>query len=186
MEQQGFFAAPPADNHDAGVIRRRRVPADVWVTAEINGPYRPKLRHIWSINPDPRLVLWLMMNPSDARIEYTDATIAKCGRLSRRWGYDGMLVGNACDYRHKSPNELLKIARAVSDRNMPAIREMASEAGIIVVAHGRMPRGLEFCGSAMTLMMRSHGYRLHAVKLLSDGCPGHPLYVPEDSVPIPY
>jgi hypothetical protein len=176
----------PADSHDAGVVRRMRVPADVRVTAEINGAYRCKLKHLWSTEPATRLVLWLMMNPSDARIEYTDATIAKCSRLSRRWGFDGLMVGNACDYRHKSPNELLKVARTASDRNMPAIREMADEAQIIVVAHGRLPRGLEFHGSAMTLMLRSYGYKLHAVKLLSDGCPGHPLYVPEDSVPIPY
>lgn len=185
----GQSALFTTDDHDAGVLRRIRVPADVQVTAEINGPYRPKLKHVW--NQDvaiPRMVLWLMTNPSDARLEFTDSTIAKCGRLSRRWGYDGLMVGNACDHRHKNPKELLRVEKPRSDRNIPAIIEMASEARLIVLGYGRMPGHLSLFAEAMVAEIDEAGYsyKLHTVKLLEGRCPGHPLYVPEDSKPVPY
>jgi hypothetical protein len=167
------------------------VPADIEVTAEIDGPYRYKLRHQW--NKGGRLVLWCMMNPSDARIEFTDATVAKCGRLSRRWGFDGLLVGNACAYRHKLPTALLTISDPVGTRNLAAITEMASEAELIIVAHGRLPRGLEIHAQAMVecLLSGPEAHKLRVLKRLPDGCPAHPLgrekgHIAEDSQPIPW
>lgn len=179
------------DNHDAGVLRRIRVPSDVKVTAEINGPYRPKLKHVWGAGN--RYVLWLMTNPSDARLEFTDMTVGKCGRLTRRWGYDGLMVGNACDHRHKNPKELLKVAAPRSQRNLLAILEMATESQLIILAHGRLPGYLKDCAAVMvtTLIAAGFGYKLHVLKLLPDGTPAHPLgrgkgHIPEDSLPIPY
>ena len=174
----------PADTHDAGAKRRIPVPRDVRVEAEINGAYRPKLRHTWGVGG--RYVLWLMMNPSDARIEYTDATVAKCGRLSRRWGFDGLLVGNAADYRHNDPKTLVQVDAPRSERNIPAILEMIAEAEMIVFAYGRLPRGVEYLAHQMreAVFAAGAGDKCFALKLLEDGTPGHPLFVSESSVPV--
>lgn len=177
------------DTHDAGALRNIRVPSDVTVTAEINGAYRPKLKHVWG--KGSRYVLWAMTNPSNARLEYTDPTVSKCGRLSRRWGFDGLLIGNSCDYRHKSPSELLKVPAPVSERNIPAILEMAAAAELIIIAHGRLPGGLQIHAHAMTAALWDAGYKTHALRLLDDGVPSHPLArgkgnIPENCIPIPY
>ena len=89
--------------HDHGCKRLMRVPAHWIVDGEISAceHYRYKLTQRWGPG---KLVLFCMMNPSGADPNVTDMTVAKCARLASRWGYGGIMVGNACAYRATNKN----------------------------------------------------------------------------------
>ena len=177
-----------AGKHDHGCKRIMRVPAGWQVEGEISDceQYRYKLSQRWADGP---LALFCMMNPSGADLEVTDATVSKCARMANGWGYGGLMVANACAYRATDKNRLLEIDDPVGPRNSAAHLEMAAQAGIIVIAHGRLPKGLEHRADTMTQNLRNAGHTLHVLRLLGDGVPTHPLargkgYVPEDTEPV--
>lgn len=170
----------PSTEHDTGCKRLMKVPKDVAVMAKLDGPYRYQLEHRWGMGS---LVMFAMMNPSAADYHYTDATIAKCSRLAKRWGYGGILVGNACAYRATQQKTLLEVPDPVGPHNLENILDMADLAHRVVIAHGRLPGKLQIHATKMSAVLVAAGCRLHALRVLSGNCPAHPLYLPEDIEP---
>ena len=82
------------DKHDPGCRRVMRVPVHWEIDGEFSdcGRYRYKLSQRWAEGPR---VLFCLMNPSGADLRVTDMTVSKCARLAQRWGYGGLMVGNA-------------------------------------------------------------------------------------------
>lgn len=160
--------------HDHGCKRVMRVPADWEVNGEISAceQYRYKLSQRWAPGS---LALFCMMNPSGADLDVTDATVSKCARMATGWGYGGLMVANACAYRATDNKRLLDVNDPVGPRNAAALLEMAAQAGIIIIAHGRLPKGLQHHADKMCEDLRNAGHTLHVLKLLSDGVPTHPL-----------
>jgi hypothetical protein len=184
--QPSLFTTPV---HDSGCKRPIRLPKETRVYATFGGPndcYRYKLEHCWRMG-DSR-ALFAMMNPSAADLEFTDATVAKCGRLAKRWGYDGLFAGNACAYRATDRMRLLEVEDPVGPGNHQALREMAESSDLVIVAHGKLPGDLQKYATQMVEVLRATGKPLHILGLSSDGTPIHPLargkaHVPEDIRP---
>jgi hypothetical protein len=130
-----------------------------------------------------------MMNPSAANSgQYTDHTVMKCGRLAVRWGFMRLLVGNACAYRCTQSKNLLTVDDPVGPDNAQHILDMAAGASRIIIAHGRLPSGLNMHAANMVQCLRTTGKELYVLKLLPDGTPAHPLgrgkgHIPEDIIP---
>lgn len=176
---------PELIEHNTGCKRKLLVPVGTRVSAELDGPYRYKLSHRWEDGP---LVMFAMMNPSDADLIYTDATVAKCTRLAKRWGYGGILVGNACAYRATQQKRLLEVDDPVGPQNCAALIEMSFQASLVIIAHGRLPGKLQCHASTMSNILRESGLELRILKLLSGNIPAHPLgrgkgFIPEDIRP---
>ena len=177
-----------ASKHDHGCKRVMRVPIGWQVDGEISDcdKYRYKLSQRWANGP---LALFCMMNPSGAVLDVTDATVSKCTRMAQGWGYGGLMMANACAYRATDKRRLLEISDPVGPRNGAALLEMAAQAGIIVIAHGRLPKGLQHHADTMSRDLRNAGHTLHVLRLLDDGVPTHPLArgkgcLPDDSKPV--
>jgi hypothetical protein len=67
-----------------GVTARAEVSAD--------GVYRYRLSRWWTEGITG--VTWIMLNPSTASADVDDATIRKCQKFARAWGYGGISVFN--------------------------------------------------------------------------------------------
>jgi len=177
--------------HDPGGKIRIRVRPDIASAAEFGGEgrcYRYKLRRQWAVGS---CALFCLMNPSTASETVDDPTVAKCGRLARRWGHGGLWIANACADRATDRMLLLTVDDPVGPRNHAAILEMAAEAGMVVVAHGRLPGALQRHADAMCRLLLDAGHRLHVLRLAGDGVPMHPLargkaHIPESIQPVPW
>jgi len=175
-------AIDPEDAHDPGA-RRIALPAGWEPTAEFSscGLYRYKLIHRWAPGP---LLLWGMMNPSRAGMRSGDATVNKTGQMARLLGFGGQMIANACAARFTDKDKLLTVEDPVGPRNRDALLEMAAEAGMIVIAHGRLPGGLQVHADGMVRLLREAGHTLHVLRLLDDGTPTHPLARGKGHVPV--
>lgn len=135
------------------------------------------------------MALFGMTNPSGADLRFGDMTVMKTSRIARRLGFGGQWIANSCAYRDVRPKGLLTVSDPVGPRNHAAIAEMAADAGLIVVAHGRLPGQLQRHADAMVTVLRSTGKPLHVLGLTEgDRVPMHPLargknHIPEDVEP---
>lgn len=126
--------------------------------------------------------LWIGMNPSTAAAEVDDPTVSRETRFTRRWGMRNYLKTNVMDYRATHPRMLLEegiVPR--SENNLPAIREFAAGADVIVLAFGALHPRLRRYGEDVVRTLKADGRRLSCLGLTKDGSPRHPLYLRGDS-----
>ncbi|MDK9716685.1 MAG: DUF1643 domain-containing protein [Trichlorobacter sp.] len=174
------------EKHDAGGKSRPAWPMDSSVSARFSecGQYRYELAEIW--DQSKPLVLWILMNPSVACLDYSDPTLRKTGRFSRSWGYGGQLVGNVHAYRATDKCRLLKVADPIGPENDQAILHMASRSNTVVLAYGSPPQALKNRGKEVANLL-GHHLGLSYLKLAKDGItPVHPLYLSANLRPTPY
>ena len=81
-------------------------------------------------------VLFVMMNPSCADLDCDDATVSKCIRYVRRWGFDRLLVGNTFAYPATDQKRLLEVEDPVGPENDQHLLAMATLADQVVFAYG--------------------------------------------------
>ena len=172
--------------HDPGGKIRLRLAGNVVSEARFSEDrrYRFSLRRTWDATRPS--ALFVMMNPSTADIDVDDPTVAKCGRFARFWGYGRLEVGNVCAYRATDKMALLGVDDPVGEGNISSIIEMAQQAGVTVVAHGQLPKGLQIHAETVCAALRATGVRLHVLRLSKNGTPVHPLYLPETLRPVPW
>ena len=175
------------DAHDPGGKVRQRLPTDVVASALFGGAaneYRYRLTRHWGTGAH---VLFIMMNPSTADLRVDDPSVAKCGRLARRWGYAGVAVGNTFAYRATEQARLAQVADPVGPDNDRHLLLMAQEAAMTIFAYGT-PRhkALRSRGPDVARLLRSAGIVAHVLKLSKDGVPYHPLYLSEAVRPVPW
>ena len=172
--------------HDPGGKSRPAWPADSVVTARFSecGQYRYELAEIW--DQSKPLVLWILMNPSVACLDYSDPTLRKTGNFARAWGYGGQLIGNVHAYRATDKTRLLGVDDPVGPENDKSIESMARRAKTVVLAYGAPPKQLKERGQAVANALHHPG-GLCCLRLAKDGItPVHPLYLPGDLLPKPY
>ncbi len=171
--------------HDAGGKSRPLWPDDSKISAVFSEcqQYRYQLREIW--DESKPLVMWLLMNPSVACIDYADPTLIRTGKFARSWGYGGQLVANVHAYRATDRNRLLEVTDPIGPKNDEMILQMASEAKIIVLAFGQPPKKLKLRGQELINLLKHHS-GLSYLRLSKDGTPSHPLYLPSDLAPKSY
>ncbi|MBX9594697.1 MAG: DUF1643 domain-containing protein, partial [Roseomonas sp.] len=132
-------------------------------------------------------VLFDMMNPSTARADVDDATIAKVTKFARRWDFGRLLIGNVHAYRCTDQARLAETPDPVGPENDAHLLAMAAEAKLIIMAYGT-PKiaALRARGPAVARMLEAAGHRLHALRVSTAGVPWHPLYLPDDTHPAPW
>ncbi|AJG18802.1 DUF1643 domain-containing protein [Cupriavidus basilensis] len=142
------------------------------------GTYRYRLGRRWDDGP---AMLFVMLNPSTADAEQDDPTIRKCIGFATRKGFGAVEVVNLFGYRATNPADLKAAGydsgpenqRAITD----AVRESIDEGGAIVLAWGANARGLA-APVVVQGIVRGMGAKAHALRLLDDGTPAHPLMLP--------
>jgi hypothetical protein len=181
---RNVLPVPPANHNPGG--KRFPLASDVKGAAVLGGPkkcYRYKLERRWG---EGSTVLFLMMNPSCADQNWDDATIKGVTRKVRNWGgYGRLLIANTFAYRAKDQRLLAKMTDAIGPKNNIWIMKLAREADLIVVGYGKpKTKQLRARGVHVADTLTRAGFNLHALRLLPDGTPGHPLYLPDNATPI--
>lgn len=173
----------PRKEHDPGSGAKFRL--QEWIKGSavfggIGNCYRYRLSRVW--DEAKPAILFVMMNPSTADPDHDDRTVAKCGRLARRWGYGCLLVGNTFAHRCTDQGRLAETGDPVGPENDLHLLEMAEMSERIVIAYGKPKiKTLQARGREVVKLLRDHGYTLYALRILADGTPGHPLYIREDT-----
>lgn len=145
--------------------------------------YRYTLTRTWDPSR-PRLV-FLMLNPSTADELANDPTVERCHRRAQRMGFGGVGVVNLFAFRSTNPDALYSEADPVGPENDAAILSMCRDAGQVICAWGTHGN---YQGRATSVLhtLAEAGIRLHALAINADATPKHPLYVSNDTTPIPY
>lgn len=180
------FTSTTSEKHDPGGKSRPAWPADSTVSALFSecGQYRYELAEIWDHRRP--LILWILMNPSVACLDYSDPTLRKTGKFSRAWDYGGQMIGNVHAYRATDKNRLLAVPDPVGPENDKSIQAMARRAKTVVLAYGAPPKQLKNRGQAVASLLIQHP-GLSSLKLAKDGItPVHPLYLPANLNLNPY
>lgn len=149
--------------------------------------YRYSLTRTWD-ETLPRCV-WVMLNPSTANATQEDATIFKCIRFSTKFGYGGLEVVNLFAYRNRSVGGLLRIIKEdgisaaigldTNEFTQRAVSRVGPKA--VIAAWGA-------CGNMPSITPRETTVKrmlprgTQCLCVTSAGCPGHPLYLPKDTL----
>lgn len=151
------------------------------------GTYRHTLLRQW----DPKLptACVVMLNPSTADAEKDDPTIRKLIGFGRRLGWGGFEVVNLFSYRATKPADLKRAGypgQSVGDDDFIIRAALTSlrTGGPVICAWGANARGLQRPEVVRIRLRQSH-VPLHALRLLPDGTPEHPLMLPYTCTPIP-
>ena len=176
--------------HDPGGKVRLRLPEGVKGEAAFSdcGRYRQKLIRDWTPPGErPRAVLFVGMNPSVADAEASDPACHRELTFARDWGFSRYLKGNVLDWRATSPRDLPEDPElACSPANIPALLEMAEEAEMIVLAHGKLHKRYAPVVGRVLDALAATGKPLKCFGLNKDGSARHPLYLRKDAALIDF
>jgi hypothetical protein len=151
--------------------------------------YRYDLTRHWGWPLSGRTLTFVMLNPSTADGHVDDRTMGRCMSFGRAFGHEGVRVVNLYAYRATKPEAMFEAADQgvdiVGPRNDDALRAAFAEAAradstVIAAwgAHARADRVTQVRALATTA-----GIGFACLARNKDGSPGHPLYLPGDSIP---
>ncbi len=156
-----------------------------------DGPYTYRMWRIW--DRALPMVCWVLLNPSTVDETDGDTALTKVMRVSRTWGYGGVVVVNLFAYRATDPSELITtseggvdVVGVYNDQHIMVAMHMCPELTLAAWGphgslRGRAAHVMKFCRRALG------GERvLHSFDVNADGTPTHPLYLLDTSTPIPY
>ena len=143
------------------------------------GMYRWLLWRSWGLG---KRLLFIMLNPSTADGAEDDPTIRKCIGFARRLGFDGIEVVNLYAFRATKPKDLMDVLPVLGEDGDAdgMILDAARRADTIICAWGAQARKIPWRAQAVLTQLRENGHakKLHALRLLADGTPEHPLMLP--------
>jgi len=128
-----------------------------------------------------RSVAFVGLNPSTADAAKDDPTIRKCVGFARRWGFDWLYMLNLYAWRSKDPKRIAQMCRsglesqAVGPDNGLYLVDILNRCDLVVAAWGAQKLSLVAKTRADLILAAP---RTMALRLLKDGQPQHPLYVP--------
>lgn len=145
--------------------------------------YRYILGIRWDFSDAGRALTFLMLNPSKATELKNDNTVSGCEKRARAWGYAGCNILNIFAYRATDPKEMKKQDDPIGPENDRLILEHClGQHGDVVCAWGNHGKHRGRSESVLA-MLRSHGAKLHYLRLNETGEPIHPLFVRRDIRP---
>jgi hypothetical protein len=155
-------------------------------SAEISacGLYRYRLTRVWDATLRP--ACFVMLNPSTADALQDDPTIRRCVGFARAWGCGGIVVVNLFAWRATDPRELWMAADAEGPDNDRHITEAVIECHPVIAAWGVGGR-MGFRDQDVLRLIQSAGRPWPlCLGRTKGGHPRHPLYVPADTMPVPF
>ena len=131
-------------------------------------------------------MMFTMLNPSTADERRDDATIRRCIRFARRWGFGKLYITNLSPLRATDPKKLLAAGLEPDDvweQNLDHILAASGSSGLVVAAWGNQGDAGGRAGRVLAAF-RDVGQEAHCLGVTKRGQPLHPLYVPASTVPV--
>lgn len=137
--------------------------------------WRYRLHRRWARGP---VVGFILLNPSTADETADDPTIRRCIGYAKAWGYGALTLGNLFAFRATDPRDMRAAPDPIGPDNDAWLERIASEVGMGHLVCGWGTHGAFMGrGEAVIAHLLSTGHFPKALKLTSDGQPGHPLYL---------
>lgn len=174
--------------HDPGGKVRLKLPPGVKGWATFSHCHRHRYALGRQIGAGGPFALFCGMNPSTAEDDIDDPTIRREWLFAKRWGFSRYIKVNIGSYRATNPRDLPAAPdEACPPENIETIRALAAGAGVVVMAHGVLPRPLIVPGERITSALIADGHKLFCLgKTKSSNSPRHPLYIRSDQPLEPY
>ncbi len=146
--------------------------------------YRYTLWRQWVPGPmlDIRYVNFICLNPSTADEKADDRTVLKCIKFARAWGFEGLCITNLFAIRTKDPAIMKVKTFPIGPENDKVLKKVASQAGLVVAAWSQHGSYLNRANEVKELLKE---LPLHVLKITT-GEPHHPLYLKDNTEPIPW
>lgn len=141
--------------------------------------YRYLLWRQWS--GVERLVLFVALNPSTADERDDDPTIRRCRGYAQAWKASGFIVANLFAYRATRPVDLLAAPDPVGRDNDSWLHLASLLSAMTIACWGNHGRHLDRSTSVLRLLSQVAVLRVNRT-----GEPCHPLYLPQDLMPIEF
>lgn len=146
--------------------------------------YRYTLTRQW--NGKKGYCMFLMLNPSTADEYKNDATVERCERYARGWGYGGLLVGNIFAYRATERKDMTAYTGdPIGEDNDNNIINMAKRSEIVVCAWGIDGAHMDRSRQVLQLL-KDNSIEPYCLTVTKDGEPGHPLYLKKSLKPVKF
>lgn len=133
--------------------------------------HRFKLWRIWQ--PEPRMIVFIGLNPSTADETTNDPTVRRCINYARRWGYGGMFMANIFAYRATDPADMKAAADPIGEHNDSFLNSMVAECETAVACWGTHGAHRERHAEVTGFLSG-----LKCFGKTKEGFPRHPLYLP--------
>jgi hypothetical protein len=127
----------------------------------------------------------VLLNPSTADHDQDDPTIRRVTRFAAGWGFMVLHVVNLFALRSTDPSLLLTAEDPVGPDNDAALRSAAGGADEVLCAWGHAGI-IRHRSREVVPLLRETGKPLTCLGMCANGEPKHPLYVPANTVRIPY
>lgn len=148
------------------------------------GKFRYRLWRIWNNSVTPKILRFILLNPSTADAETDDATVRRCIGFAQRLGFDGIEIYNLFAFRATKISDLQKANFPIGAHNDFYIslcgKHAYNDNSPVVIAWGATARN-QFVGLRVAHvygLLANERAPLYALHMLIDGTPGHPLYLP--------
>lgn len=134
------------------------------------------------VGHSPKLMAYIGLNPSTATEMADDPTVLRCKKRAEALGYKGMTMLNLYGFRATDPEVLKHEGYPEGMDNERTIRSVCQDAGMVVLCYGNggTPERVK------RLQKTLEGIQCHALQVLQNGRPKHPLYCRNDQMPQPY
>jgi hypothetical protein len=148
--------------------------------------YRYYLRRVWGSEPKPKLVNFLLLNPSKATERDSDPTVKRCETRAKRLFYDGLIVTNLFAYRATEPKDMKAQADPVGLRNLDQIVAAVEESDLVICGWGQNGRYMDQDAQVLGLLRKLNINGKVMALRITHGVPHHPLYVPYSVEPVTF
>jgi hypothetical protein len=155
--------------------------------AVLDGCYRYALWRHDDTQIPPRIVNFLMLNPSTADAVDDDNTIRRCIGFARRWDFRGFIVTNLFALRSRHPRELIGASDPVGPKNDEMILKYAKQSSMVICAwgsHQSIRKSVAVRSATVLGMLLDASIPLYHLGLCGDGNPRHPLFLESATDPI--
>jgi len=130
------------------------------------------------------LIVWILLNPSTADEDNSDATNTRCERRSKALGAGGQIFVNLFALRSVTPKNLYTHSDPIGPDNDDIILSNAHKADRVIAGWGVHGK-LNGRGEKVSQLAHNTGLHLEQLAKTKDGLPRHPLYLPYSALPIP-
>lgn len=133
---------------------------------------------------NPRTLLAIGVNPSDADAERDDPTVVRLYGFCRTLGYGNLLVANEFARRSSKVKELRRAGDPIGPENLGWLAHAMGRADCVLACWGplaKLPEVLRGQWKAVVKIADAMGQQLYCLGVAKDGHPRHPLMLPADT-----
>lgn len=138
--------------------------------------YRYLLYRKWG--PSTKKIAWIMLNPSTADETLDDPTIRRCIGFAKQFDADELDIVNLFAYRSTNPKNLYTAEDPIGKENDSYILKSLESSSIIILGWGNHGKLLNRSDEVVSKLLKPYRDKVFALKVLKNGEPGHPLYIP--------